>query len=746
MGYYDNQGYPNMYSGPANGGVCPMNNDTYWGDGESPLCATHIGNDGRVIRGHVEDYWIAVNNAGPDPYIVNGWIEHTQGDCTADFMGTSQSKFSKIDGATSFYMDASGNPLPDYTSCEPGDRDGCHGMKLFVNSRGYTVSANFSQYIHGYNGKTRGFTYSDFKAEIDAGRPVMIQLVGHAMIGYGYNDSGNTIYVHNTWDNSDHSMTWGGLYEGMQHTGVTVLRLQLPTVQFKSPTYSVAENGASVRVYVSRTGGSCGGVSVNYATANGTATAGSDYTAKSNTLSWANGDSADKYFDVPILNDTLFENDETFKATLSSATGATLGSPITVTTTIIDDDPLPVTINQAAGQGDPTNRSPINFSVVFSEPVVDFTNGVVAIAGSAPGSLVDSVTGSGTSYNVAVSGMTGSGTVMVSLPSNKVHDASGNPNIASTSSDNTVAYDVTPPNCAISCDGASPTNATSVQFSVDFSEDVVGFAQSDVNLAGTAPGTGITGFSGGPRNYTVVVGGIAGTGTVSMSVAAGACRDLAGNSNTAGGPVSFQIIDSPAQISVSPACLDFGTILVGTNADADISLQNLGGGTLGGTATLGSVSGPFSIVLNGAYGVATGVTQSVRVRYSPVTGGVSSNCVVFTGGGGATCYVVGAALGDGDSDHDGMSDWNEYLAGTSPSDSSSVFKVEGAVQVIGTGFEIRWSSVSNQVYTLERATNLLWGGFAPIVNSITATPPVNVQTDVVQNGFLGYFYRITTQR
>lgn len=45
------------------------------------------------------------------------------------------------------------------------------------------------------------------------------------MLGYGYDDTGSTIYIHNTWDYSDHSMTWGGSYSGMLHYGVAVVRL-----------------------------------------------------------------------------------------------------------------------------------------------------------------------------------------------------------------------------------------------------------------------------------------------------------------------------------------------------------------------------------------------------------------------------------------------------------------------------------------------------------------------------------------
>lgn len=101
-GYYDNKGYSNMYTGPTNGGVVPMDNSV-WGEGECPLSATHVGYDDRSVRGHVGDYWIEIDNEGPDPWIINGWTEHIQGDCTADYMGTNQSAFKNSDGSTSFF-------------------------------------------------------------------------------------------------------------------------------------------------------------------------------------------------------------------------------------------------------------------------------------------------------------------------------------------------------------------------------------------------------------------------------------------------------------------------------------------------------------------------------------------------------------------------------------------------------------------------------------------------------------------
>ncbi len=78
-------------------------------------------------------------------------------------------------------------------------------------------------------------------------------------------------------------------------------------------------------------------MTVNYATANATATAGSDYTATSGTLSFAAGEIS-KTITVPVLGDKVVESSETFSLTLSNPSGATLGSAASATATIIDND------------------------------------------------------------------------------------------------------------------------------------------------------------------------------------------------------------------------------------------------------------------------------------------------------------------------------------------------------------------------------------------------------------------------
>jgi hypothetical protein len=110
------------------------------------------------------------------------------------------------------------------------------------------------------------------------------------------------------------------------------------TLQLASSSYTVAENGGTVTLTVSRVNGSSGSVAVNYATANGTALAGSDYTAASGTLTFGAGVTS-QTINVPITDDAVVESSETFTVGLSGVSGgASLGSPATATVTITDND------------------------------------------------------------------------------------------------------------------------------------------------------------------------------------------------------------------------------------------------------------------------------------------------------------------------------------------------------------------------------------------------------------------------
>jgi len=113
------------------------------------------------------------------------------------------------------------------------------------------------------------------------------------------------------------------------------------TFAFSAAAVSADEGSGSATLTIRRTNSTGGAASVSYATANGTATAGSDYTGTAGTLEFADGETS-KTFSVPIFNDAFFEGNESFTVALSGPTnGVGLGNPQLATVTIIENDAAP---------------------------------------------------------------------------------------------------------------------------------------------------------------------------------------------------------------------------------------------------------------------------------------------------------------------------------------------------------------------------------------------------------------------
>jgi uncharacterized repeat protein (TIGR01451 family) len=249
-------------------------------------------------------------------------------------------------------------------------------------------------------------------------------------------------------------------------------------------------------------------------------------------------------------------------------------APITV------DFPPSVTIDQGASQADPTNAGPIVFDVVFSEPVAGFDSpGDVVVGGDAPGTLSAAITSvSSTDYTVAVSGMTGDGTVTATIPAGAANDAAGKPSTASTSTDNEVTLDATAPTVTIdqAVGQADPTDVGPIEFTIVFSEDVIGFGSGDVTIDSTAgPVTGAV--SGGPDIYSLSMSGMTTNGTVTASIAAGAATDAAGNSSAAStstdNVVTYTVNVAPdlQNLAITPVVDENGTAtLTGDIVDPDV--------------------------------------------------------------------------------------------------------------------------------------------------------------------------------
>ena len=125
--------------------------------------------------------------------------------------------------------------------------------------------------------------------------------------------------------------------ETLDYGGDGTLVLDPGTITFAETSYTVVERAGVATIQIERSGGTAGAVSVAYAVVGGTATAGSDLESVSGVLTWADGESGSKSFQIPILDDQFAEGDETVVFTLSSAAGgAALGSPASTMLTIRD--------------------------------------------------------------------------------------------------------------------------------------------------------------------------------------------------------------------------------------------------------------------------------------------------------------------------------------------------------------------------------------------------------------------------
>ena len=134
----------------------------------------------------------------------------------------------------------------------------------------------------------------------------------------------------------------GGAIGSTKTTTVTIRdRDPVPAVRFSSPTYRAKENQGSVVLTVIRSGASSRPVTVQFATSDGTAHAGTDYRARSGKITFAPGGSDQQTFSIPLINDHRPESSESFKVTLTPTASGRVGNPHVATVTIADYDGKP---------------------------------------------------------------------------------------------------------------------------------------------------------------------------------------------------------------------------------------------------------------------------------------------------------------------------------------------------------------------------------------------------------------------
>lgn len=171
-----------------------------------------------------------------------------------------------------------------------------------------------------------------------------------------------------------------------------------------------------------------------------------------------------------------------------------------------------VTVEQAAGQADPTGASPIVFTVTFSESVLDFEGTDVTLGGDAGATTAQITNGFAASYTVAVSGMTEPGTVTASIPTGVVSDVIGNTNAASTSVDNSVDFATVPtaPTSLSAVAGEGSATLTFVLPNDDGGMPILGYSAACESASGTVAADGdgspllVTGLANGVQHECAV--------------------------------------------------------------------------------------------------------------------------------------------------------------------------------------------------------------------------------------------------
>ncbi len=331
----------------------------------------------------------------------------------------------------------------------------------------------------------------------------------------------------------------------------------------------------------------------------------------------------------------------------------------------VDRRPLTVTIEQRPDQQDPTSESTIHFQVVFSRLVTGFATGDVIVAGTA-GATTAVVSGSGSTYDVAVTGMTQSGTVIATVPVGVAFKAtSGEPNVASTSSDNTVTFNALPDlTITKTHTGHFVQGQTAALYSLAVKNIGLSASTGQVTVTESLPSSlSLTSMSGTgwtctnatcTRSDTLQANQSYPGITVSVTVATDAPVSITNTASVAGGGEANQSNDTATDTAVvDPAAIAIagGTVISSTTAwtiTTSPYVIGCGGVTISSTGTL-------TISAGAVIKFATGCGNWIDVVGSLNANGTVTAPIVFTSLRDDS--VSGDTNGDGTTTTPAKSDW-----------------------------------------------------------------------------------------
>ncbi|MBE7195038.1 MAG: hypothetical protein INR66_21490, partial [Gordonia polyisoprenivorans] len=417
--------------------------------------------------------------------------------------------------------------------------------------------------------------------------------------------NGDTKFEPNETFNLNLSSLSYGTFAGNQGIGTITNDDTPPTLSVNDVSHNEGNSGTTAYAFtVSLNAASGQATTVNYATANGTALAGPDYTATSGTLSFAAGETS-KTITVLVNGDQTVEPNETFALNLSNPTNATfsVGQGIG---TIVNDDESPMVTSIKATGALTNNASSDEFAVTFSKPVTGVSSSDFTITTTdAPGGTalttggITSITEDGTTYTVVVGGVAGDGTLRLDLKAVApgIMDQAGNPVVAAFTTGDTYTVDHTAPSLTASESVSGPTSATSdtISGTVSDANGVVSVHvfDGDTDLGAVTVSDGsysltASGLSEGPHSFSVQatdsVGNVATTSAGSVTV-----------DTTAPGTPAAPVLANDTGASSSDGITRDATIVYATPAPGDTLLYSTDGTTYSTTAPSFAVDGTYMV-------------------------------------------------------------------------------------------------------------------------------------------------------
>ncbi len=290
------------------------------------------------------------------------------------------------------------------------------------------------------------------------------------------------------------------------------------TITDNDPKFSIANANATegdsgsvnMTFTVSLSGAGASQYTVNYASSDGTATAGTDYTAVSGTLTFAAGTTS-QTFTVSVTGDANDEANETLTITLSDPSAGTAIAAASATGTIIDNDTPGFSINSpSVAEGDSSTTN-LTFTVTLSP--TSFQTATVNYATTTTGTATVATDFTATSGTLTFAAGTATQTITVTVSGDATYEsdetvivtlsnASAGTNIATTTGTGTITNDDPGLSIANASVTEGDSNSVNLVFTVTMSpaepngQVTVNYASADGSTNGATAGTDYTVASG----------------------------------------------------------------------------------------------------------------------------------------------------------------------------------------------------------------------------------------------------------